>query len=140
MVIDKKINKKLTKYLIHDLKISFPNMFVLFLNGEKTNKNIKELFKIIDKFFKNKFIKKSVLISFGGGVLGDVCGLASCLYLRGLVHLHIPTTMTSIVDSCIGGKTGINYKGAINTIGTYYHPKKVYVSKNVISYCLKESI
>ena len=133
LVIDKKINKKLTKYLIHDWKISFPNMFVLFLNGEKTNKNIKELFKIIDKFFKNKFIKKSVLISFGGGVLGDVCGLASCLYLRGLVHLHIPTTMTSIVDSCIGGKTGINYKGAINSIGTYYHPKKVYVSKNVIS-------
>ena len=41
--------------------------------------------------------------------------------------------MTSIVDSCIGGKTGINYKGAINSIGTYYHPKKVYVSKNVIS-------
>jgi 3-dehydroquinate synthase len=133
LVIDKKINKSITRYLIHDLKISFPKLSILYLNGEKTNKNIKVLFKIIDKFFKNKFIKKSVLISFGGGVTGDICGLASSLYLRGLVHLHIPTTMTSIIDSCIGGKTGINYKGAINSIGTYYHPEKVYISKNVIS-------
>ncbi len=133
LVIDKKINKSLTRYLIHDLKISFPKLSILYLNGEKTNKNIKVLFKIIDKFFKNKFIKKSVLISFGGGVIGDICGLASSLYLRGLVHHHIPTTMTSIVDSCIGGKTGINYKGAINSIGSYYHPEKVYISKNVIS-------
>lgn len=133
LIIDKKINKSLTKYLIHDIKISFPKLSVLYLNGEKTNKNIKVLFKIIDEFFKKKFIKKSVLISFGGGVIGDICGLASSLYLRGLIHLHIPTTMTSIIDSCIGGKTGINYRGAINSIGTYYHPKKVYISKNVIS-------
>ena len=49
------------------------------------------------------------------------------------MHFHIPTTMTSITDSCIGGKTGINYKGAINSIGTYYHPKKVYISKNILN-------
>ena len=133
LVIDRNISKKISRYLIHDLKISFPKLKILYLNGEKTNKNISVLFKIIDSFFKNKFIKKSVLVSFGGGVIGDVCGLASSLYLRGLIHLHIPTTMTSIIDSCIGGKTGINYSGAINSLGTYYHPKKVYISKNIIS-------
>ena len=87
-------------------------------------------------FFKNKFIKKSVLNFFGGGVLGDVCGLASCLYLRGLVHLHIPTTMTSIVDSCIGGKreltTSINY-------GKTYIIQK-FMCLRMYVYCLKESI
>ena len=133
LVIDSNINKKVTNYLIHDLKISFPKMKTLFLYGQKTNKNLKNLFKILDKFFDNRFIKKSVLISFGGGVVGDICGLASSLYLRGLMHFHIPTTMTSITDSCIGGKTGINYKGAINSIGTYYHPKKVYISKNILN-------
>ena len=73
--------------------------------------------KIIDFLIKNKFSKKSVLISCGGGVIGDLCGLACGLYLRGMTHYHIPTTMTAIVDSCIGGKTGINYKGIINSLG-----------------------
>ena len=80
---------------------------------------------------KKKFSKKSVIISCGGGVVGDVAGLASSLYLRGLTHFHIPTTMTAIIDSCIGGKTGINYNNIINSIGTYYHAKKVYISKNI---------
>jgi 3-dehydroquinate synthase len=62
------------------------------------------MFKIIDKLIKNKFTKKSVLISCGGGVVGDVSALASSLYLRGLIYYHIPTTMTAIVDSCIWWK------------------------------------
>ena len=73
-----------------------------------------------------------MIISCGGGVVGDVAGLASSLYLRGLTHFHIPTTMTAIIDSCIGGKTGINYNNIINSIGTYYHAKKVYISKNIL--------
>ena len=87
---------------------------------------------VVELLIKNKFTKKSVLISCGGGVIGDVCGLASSLYLRGMIHYHIPTTMTAIVDSCIGGKTGINYKGIINSLGNYYHADRVYVSKNII--------
>ena len=51
-----------------------------------------------------------------------------------MTHYHIPTTMTAIVDSCIGGKTGINYKGIINSIGNYYHADRVYISKNIIKY------
>lgn len=133
IVIDKKINRKIVKYLLHDLKLTNHEIYSIYVDGEKKNKNLKNLFKIIDFFFKKKFIKKSVLISFGGGVIGDLCGLASSLYLRGLIHLNIPTTMTAIVDSCIGGKTGINYKNAINSIGTYYHPKKIYISKNILS-------
>jgi len=80
----------------------------------------------------NKFTKKSVIISCGGGVIGDMAGLLSSLYLRGTYYFHIPTTMTAIVDSCIGGKTAINYKGIINCIGNYHHPDRVYISNAVI--------
>ena len=132
LVLDRRISKKVTKYLIHDLKISFSNLVILKISGNKTNKNTKTLFKILNTLFKEEFTKKSVLISCGGGVIGDVSGLASSLYLRGLIHFHIPTTMTAIIDSCLGGKTGVNYRGIINSLGTYYHPKKVYISKNVI--------
>ena len=133
LIVDKNINKRIINYIVHDLKISFETLQVMFINGSKKNKNVKLLFKIIDFLFKKKFTKKSVIISCGGGVIGDVCGLASSLYLRGLIHYHIPTTMTAIIDSCIGGKNGINYKGIINSIGNYYHTDRVYISKNIIN-------
>ena len=132
LIFDKKINTKIIKYLVHDLKISFKDIKTISFQGSKKNKNINQLLKIINFLIKNKFTKNSVLISCGGGVIGDVCGLASSLYLRGMIHYHIPTTMTAIVDSCIGGKTGINYKGIINSLGNYYHADRVYVSKNII--------
>ena len=134
LIYDKKINKKIIKYLIHDLKISFKKLRLISFQGSKKNKNINQLLKIINFLIENKFTKKSVLISCGGGVIGDICGLASSLYLRGMIHYHIPTTMTAIVDSCIGGKTGINYKGIINSLGNYYHAERVYISKNIIKF------
>ena len=83
---------------------------------------------------KHKFTKKSVIFSCGGGVVGDVAALlASSLYLRGTIYFSIPSTMTAVVDSAIGGKTGINYKGIINSLGTYYHPKNVFILEDIIS-------
>ena len=87
------------------------------------------MLKILDKLISNGFTKRSVVLSCGGGVIGDVTALASSLYLRGTIYYHIPTTMTAMVDSCIGGKTGINYKDIINSVGNYYHPKNVFISK-----------
>ncbi len=133
LVIDKNINNSIIKYIIHDLKITYKNLRILFIKGNKKNKNFKTLHLILDQLFKHKFTKNSVLISCGGGVVGDVAGLASSLYLRGLLYYHIPTTMTALIDSCIGGKTGINFKGLINSLGSYYHPQKVYISKNIIN-------
>ena len=133
LIIDKNIDKGIINYLVHDLKISFCKLEIMYINGSKKNKDTKLLFKILDFLINKKFTKKSVLISCGGGVIGDVCGLASSLYLRGLIHYHIPTTMTAIIDSCVGGKTGINYKGIINSIGNYYHTDRVYISRNIIN-------
>lgn len=132
VIIDKNLSKKFTKYLIDDLKLAKFEITFVKVEASKKNKNEKFLFKIINKLIEQNFSKKSVIISCGGGVIGDVCALAASLYLRGLIYFHIPTTMTAIVDSCIGGKTGINYKNIINSIGNYYHPQTVFISKNVI--------
>lgn len=132
LIIDKKLSHKFTKYLFKDLKKCGLKVFLLKVNGSKVNKNEKLLFKIIDKLVEKKFTKKSVLLSCGGGVIGDVAALACSLYYRGMIYFHIPTTMTAIVDSCLGGKTGINYKNIINSIGNYYHSQNVFISKNVI--------
>ena len=113
-----------------ELKITGCNILKIECVSEKLNKNEKLLFKILDILLQNSFTKNSIIVSFGGGVLGDVSALASSLYLRGLNYFCIPTTMTSIVDSSIGGKTAINYKGITNSIGTYYHPKAVILENN----------
>ncbi len=131
-IYDKKINKKIVDEVFYELKLSGCNIIKIECYGEKLNKNEKLLFKILDILLANNFTKKSIIISFGGGVIGDVSALASNLYLRGLNYICIPTTMTAIVDSSIGGKTAINYKGVTNSIGTYYHPKIVFILENII--------
>lgn len=131
-IYDDNVQKKLVDELYSELKLSGCNIVKLKCEGYKKNKNEKLLFKILDLLLRKKFTKSSIIISFGGGVIGDVSALASSLYLRGMNYYCIPTTMTSIVDSSIGGKTAINYKGIINTIGTYYHPKNVFILEQVI--------
>ncbi len=133
LIYDDKIPKKIFESIYYELKLSGCKVFTLKIKGNKFNKNEKYLFKIIDFLIKNKFTKKSIIFSCGGGVVGDVSALASSLYLRGTIYFSIPSTMTAIVDSAIGGKTGINYKGIINSLGTYYHPRDVFILEDIIS-------
>ena len=129
---DEKIDAKIISNILNFIKVSGCQIFKKKIKGEKKNKSIKNLLSIVDILINNHFTKKSVIISCGGGVIGDMSGLLSSLYLRGTYYFHIPTTMTAIVDSCIGGKTAINYKGIINCIGNYYHPDRVYISNEII--------
>ena len=131
-IYDGNISKKFIDKLKTQLKLTGNIIFFKEVEGKKNNKSLGNLLKLFDLLIKNKFTKNSIIISCGGGVVGDMCGLLSSLYLRGTIYFHIPTTMTAIVDSCIGGKTGINYKGIINSMGNYYHPKKVYISEEII--------
>ena len=132
LVYDEKINPKIIKKILINLKISGCKIFSSKLKSNKRNKNQKLLFSIIDKLIANNFSKKSIVISCGGGVISDVCGLAASLYLRGMYYFNIPTTMTAVVDSCIGGKTAINYDNIINCIGNYYHANSVFISEDII--------
>ena len=131
-IYDDKVNKSIVKIILDELKSFGCNLFTIECRGSKQKKNEKFLCKILDVLLKNNFTKRSIIVSFGGGVVGDVAALASSLYLRGLIYYCIPTTITSIVDSSIGGKTAINYKGVINSIGSYYHPKSVFILEDAI--------
>ncbi len=129
---DENINSQITSDILNFIKVSGCQVFKKKIKGKKKNKSIKNVLNIIDLLIANKFTKKSVIISCGGGVVGDMSGLLSSLYLRGTYYFHIPTTMTAIVDSCVGGKTAINYKGIINCLGGYHHPDRVYISNEII--------
>jgi 3-dehydroquinate synthase len=132
-VYDPKIDHSFIEKIKESLKILGTKIYLMPLKGLKKEKNEKNLFKIIDFLIKKDFTKKSILISCCGGVIGDLSGLAASLYLRGLIYFHIPSTMTSIVDSCIGGKTAINYKNITNSVGNYYHPQSIFISYEIIN-------
>jgi 3-dehydroquinate synthetase len=133
-IYDINIDHKLIEPILKNLKKNKTyKIFVLKIIGGKHNKNHNLLFQIINILAKKNFTKKSCILSVGGGVAGDVSAMAASLYMRGMLYFHIPTTSTSILDSCIGGKTAINFQNRINLLGTYYHPNYVYICKEIVN-------
>jgi 3-dehydroquinate synthase len=92
--------------------------------GENT-KNFLALKSVCDQILKNRADRQTLVIALGGGVVGDLAGLAASLVLRGLDIVQIPTTLVAQVDSSVGGKTGINTGHGKNVIGTFYQPRLV---------------
>jgi 3-dehydroquinate synthase len=82
---------------------------------------------ILDTFLKTKFERSSVLIAFGGGVVGDVAGFAAATMLRGITCVQVPTTLLAMVDSSVGGKTGLDHACGKNLIGAFHQPGLVWM-------------
>lgn len=96
----------------------------VFPNGEKS-KNIECLSKIYDFLAQSEITRTDLIIALGGGVCGDMVGYASGSYLRGVDFINIPTTLLSMVDSSVGGKTAVNIPAGKNQVGMFYQPKMV---------------
>jgi 3-dehydroquinate synthase len=97
--------------------------------GEK-NKNLDTVINIYKYLTKNRFDRSSAIISFGGGVTGDISGFAAATFLRGIRYIQVPTTLLAQADSSVGGKTGVDFEGVKNMIGSFYQPKLVYINVN----------
>ncbi len=94
--------------------------------GEKS-KNIENYEKILKFLVEKKFTRTDCIIGLGGGVVGDLAGFVASTFMRGIDFYNLPTTLLAQVDSSIGGKTGINYEGIKNIVGSFYQPKKVII-------------
>ncbi len=83
--------------------------------------------KIYQKCVREKLDRTSILIAFGGGVIGDVAGFAAATYLRGIPVIQVPTTLLAMVDSSIGGKTGVDLPESKNSVGAFHQPSLVWM-------------
>ena len=108
-------------------KINASEVFVITVPDGEQYKNFDSLNHILENCFVSKLDRKSTLIAFGGGVIGDMTGFAASMYQRGIDFVQIPTTLLSQVDASVGGKTGINNKFGKNLIGAFWQPKGVYI-------------
>ncbi|HEC1776333.1 TPA: 3-dehydroquinate synthase [Campylobacter lari] len=107
-------------------KIQAKELFVIKIKDGEEYKNLQTIEYILDQMCTYRLDRKSLLISFGGGVISDMGGFVASIYQRGIEFINIPTTLLACVDASVGGKTGVNNKFGKNLIGTFYQPKAVY--------------
>jgi len=128
ITIDKKVvvvtNPTISKLHIDYLlsKINAKNLSVCTIPDGEQYKTMSTIEDILEHCFTNKLNRSSVLIAFGGGVIGDMTGFAASLYQRGIDFIQVPTTLLSQVDASVGGKTGVNNKFGKNLIGAFHQP------------------
>ena len=95
--------------------------------GEKT-KSLEYLGRALDFLAAQRLDRGGILWVIGGGVIGDLGGFAAASYLRGIEFVQVPTTLLAMVDSSIGGKTGINLAAGKNLVGAFHHPRTVFIA------------
>lgn len=105
---------------------------VILVKADEFNKSLKTIMSLYDALIERRAKRNIVLVSIGGGIIQDVSGfLASTIY-RGVKWIYAPTTLLAQADSCIGGKTSLNYKDFKNLIGTFYPPNYIIIDVDFI--------
>ncbi len=108
-------------------KIDAKSLDIITIKDGEEYKNLDTIVYILDELFSKQLDRKSLLIAFGGGVIGDMTGFTASIYQRGIDFIQIPTTLLAQVDASVGGKTGVNNRFGKNLIGAFYQPKAVYI-------------
>lgn len=104
----------------------FGSVPTLVLPSGEATKSAARLAEIWEFLAQNRVGRDGVLWVIGGGVAGDLAGFAAATYLRGIAFVQVPTTLLAMVDSSVGGKTGINLAAGKNLAGAFHHPRAVY--------------
>lgn len=104
----------------------------VFPNGE-SSKNIGTYSDMLEFMAENRLTRKDCIVALGGGVTGDMAGFCAATYLRGIDCVQIPTTLLSLVDSSVGGKTAIDLKHGKNLAGAFYQPRLVIADIDTLS-------
>ncbi|MBR5500557.1 MAG: 3-dehydroquinate synthase [Clostridia bacterium] len=102
------------------------------IEAGEASKNFSILETLCTFLIEQKMDRNGMLVALGGGVVGDLTGFAASIYKRGIAYVQVPTSVVAQTDSAIGGKTGVDFGGSKNMLGTIYQPKAVYVDPCVL--------
>lgn len=130
VIVDENVSHKWSER-IHK-KIGKDASYIIIRSGEK-NKTISTIEKIWTGLSKKGFDRKSFVINIGGGMVCDTGAFAASTYMRGIDFAQVPTTLLAQADAAIGGKTGFNYNGLKNTIGSFSSPVAVISDSTFLS-------
>ncbi|MEN6626132.1 MAG: 3-dehydroquinate synthase [Candidatus Sumerlaeia bacterium] len=100
--------------------------------GGEENKTLATVSAIYDHLLANRHTRQSGIIALGGGIVGDIAGFAASSFMRGVPFIQLPTTLLAMVDSSVGGKTGVNHPAGKNLIGAFWQPTFVGIELNFL--------
>jgi 3-dehydroquinate synthase len=106
---------------------------VLFLEPGEKHKSLASAEKLLRQMARAGGDRGSLLIAFGGGIVGDVGGFLAAIYMRGISYIQVPTTFLAQVDSSVGGKAGVNLAEGKNLVGSFHHPLAVFADIGVLA-------
>ena len=133
IVSDSNVFPLLGKRIIHELKQSkgiVSGHFVI--PAGESSKTLSTVEQIYHAILESKLDRHSVIIALGGGVVGDIAGFVASTYMRGIDVIQIPTSLMAMVDSSVGGKTGVNMPEGKNLIGAFWQPKLVLIDPETL--------
>jgi len=104
----------------------------LFLDPGEKHKTLSSVERLLRQMAAAGGDRGSLLIAFGGGIVGDVGGFVAAIYMRGISYVQVPTTFLAQVDSSVGGKTGVNLPEGKNLVGSFHHPRAVFADIDLL--------
>ena len=117
---------------LHDLIGDYRNIDVILPDGEEY-KTLDTVNQIFTQMLEQHCDRKTTVLALGGGVIGDITGYGAASYQRGVNFIQVPTTLLSMVDSSVGGKTGVNHPLGKNMIGAFYQPQCVIIDTDTLN-------
>jgi 3-dehydroquinate synthase len=105
---------------------------VLFLQPGEEHKRLRTVERLAEQLSKCRADRSSLLVAFGGGIVGDLGGFLAAIFMRGIDYIQVPTTLLAQVDSSVGGKTGVNLQSGKNLVGSFHHPLAVFADVDVL--------
>ncbi len=133
IVTDENVVKFHAEKVVDSLRKSGFNPNILTVPTGETHKNLETISVLWKSFLENELDRKSTVVALGGGVIGDVAGFAASTYMRGINWVGVPTTLLSMVDASLGGKTGFDLPEGKNLIGSFYPPKLVLADSRLLN-------
>lgn len=132
ILTDKNVDKFYGDKVINNLSNAGYDTKKLVLEPGEETKAFFTLPKIYDELLNFKFTRSDLILTLGGGVIGDLGGFVASTFLRGVPFIQAPTTLLAQVDSSVGGKVGVDLDKGKNLVGNFYHPKKVIIDPGVL--------
>lgn len=126
VVVDEKVHRLHKETIKGGLGRYFEQTEMYVVPEGEQSKSLSEWSAIVDFILQNGAERGTPLVAIGGGVTGDLAGFSASAALRGIPLIHLPTSLLAMVDSSIGGKTGINHETGKNLIGAFYQPEAVF--------------
>lgn len=133
IITDGNVNKYYGDIVEDSLKESGYEILKIVLSPGEKNKSMDTVMEIYDRLLDFKLNRGNLMIALGGGVIGDLTGFCASTLLRGIPFIQIPTSLLAQVDSSVGGKVAIDLAKGKNLVGSFYHPKAVYIDPRVLA-------